>query len=118
MAAAYKNTGLGDGTPDFSHAELELYQDGRLEVRSSAAEMGQGLVAVMQMIVSEELSAPLEDVDVLVMDTDLTHGCGPTTASRQTYATGNAVRHGTITLREVMTAFLAEKVRSPIADPL
>ena len=113
LAAAYKNTGLGDGAPDISHAELELSEDGRFEVRSSAAEMGQGLVAVMQMIASEELSVPLEDVDVLVMDTDLTPDGGPTTASRQTFVTGNAARHAAIALREAITAFLAEKYDHP-----
>jgi len=113
LAAAYKNTGLGDGTPDISHAELELFENGRFEVRSSAAEMGQGLVAVMQMVVSEELSTPSEDIDVLVMDTDLTPDGGPTTASRQTYVTGNAARHAAIALREGITAFLAEKNNLP-----
>jgi len=108
IAAAYKNTGLGGGAPDFSHAEIELFDDGSFEIRSSAAEMGQGLVSVMQMIVSEEMSIFLERVRVLVMDTDLSPDGGPTTASRQTYITGNAVRYAAKTLRNAMIAFLAE----------
>src|SRR5512146_792738 len=71
FAAAYKNTGLGGGALDKAGAEVELYEDGRLEVRSSSAEMGQGLVAVMQMVVAEELALPVSQVRVLVMDTDL-----------------------------------------------
>ena len=59
-AAGYKNTGLGGGAPDKAGAEVELYEDGTLEVRSSSAEMGQGLVAVMQMIVAEELAVAAE----------------------------------------------------------
>ena len=82
FAAAYKNTGLGGGAPDKSGAEVELYDDGTFEVRSSSAEMGQGLVIVMRMIVAEEMSVPPEQVKVLVMDTDLTPNGGPTTASR------------------------------------
>src|SRR5258706_2362894 len=54
FAAGYKNTGLGGGAPDKSGAEVELYDNGTFEVRSSSAEMGQGLVSVMQMIVAEE----------------------------------------------------------------
>lgn len=106
IAAAYKNTGLGGGAPDFSNAEIELFDDGSFEIRSSAAELGQGLVTVMQLIVAEELSVPPEKVRVLVMDTDLTPDGGPTTASRQTYITGNAVRLATQKLRETITAFL------------
>jgi len=109
FAAAYKNTGLGGGAPDISGAEVELYDDGKFEVRSSSAEMGQGLVSVMRMIVAEEMSVAPEQVRVLVMDTDLTPNGGPTTASRQTFVTGNASRYAAKTLRDEITATLAEK---------
>ncbi|MCC6567631.1 MAG: molybdopterin-dependent oxidoreductase, partial [Anaerolineales bacterium] len=109
FAAAYKNTGLGGGAPDISNAEVELYDNGMFEVRSSSAEMGQGLVTVMRLTVAEEMSVPPEQVNVLVMDTDLTPNGGPTTASRQTFVTGNASRYAAKTLRDAITATLAEK---------
>jgi xanthine dehydrogenase molybdenum-binding subunit len=109
FAAAYKNTGLGGGAPDKSGAEVELYDDGAFEVRSSAAELGQGLVTVMRLTVAEEMGVPPEQVRVLVMDTDLTPDGGPTTASRQTYVTGNASRHAASQLRNAILALLAEK---------
>jgi len=113
FASAFKNTGLGGGADDCAGAEVELYEDGLFEVRSSSAELGQGLVTVMRMIVAEELSLPAEQVRVLVMDTDLTPNGGPTTASRQTYVTGNASRLAAKTLREAITATLAEKYDQP-----
>jgi selenium-dependent xanthine dehydrogenase len=109
IAAAYKNTGLGGGAPDKSGAEVELYPDGSLEVRTSAAELGQGLVTVLQMIVAEEMNVKPDCVRVLVMDTDLTPDGGPTTASRQTYVTGNAARLAAISLRNAIASTLAEK---------
>jgi xanthine dehydrogenase molybdenum-binding subunit len=109
FAAAYKNTGLGGGAPDISNAEVELYDNGTFEVRSSSAEMGQGLVTVMRLTVAEEMAVPPEQVKVLVMDTDLTPNGGPTTASRQTYVTGNASRYAAKTLRDAITATMAEK---------
>ncbi len=109
FAAAYKNTGLGGGAPDISGADVELYEDGTFQVRSSAAELGQGLVTVMRLTVAEEMAVPPEQVRVLVMDTDLTPNGGPTTASRQTYVTGNASRHAAQTLRDQITASMAEK---------
>jgi xanthine dehydrogenase molybdenum-binding subunit len=109
FASAYKNTGLGGGAPDKSGADVELYEDGTFQVRSSAAELGQGLVTVMRLIVSEEMSVPPEKVRVLVMDTDLTPNGGPTTASRQTFVTGNASRYAAKTLRDEITATMAEK---------
>ena len=109
FASAFKNTGLGGGADDTSGAEVELYEDGCLQVRSAAAELGQGLVTIMQMMVAEEFSLPSSRVRVLVMDTDLTPNGGPTTASRQTYVTGNASRLAAQTLRNAITAFMAEK---------
>jgi len=109
FAAGYKNTGLGGGAPDKSGAEVELYDNGTFEVRSSSAEMGQGLVTVMQTIVAEEMAVQPNQVRVLVMDTDLTPNGGPTTASRQTYVTGNASRYAAKTLRDAITSTMAEK---------
>jgi xanthine dehydrogenase molybdenum-binding subunit len=113
FAVGYKNTGLGGGAPDKAGAEVELYDDGHLEVRSSSAELGQGLVTVMQMAVAEELSVPSEHVRVLVMDTDLTPDGGPTTASRQTFVTGNASRLAAQALRQAISRALAEKFDVP-----
>ena len=109
FAAAYKNTGLGGGAPDISGADVELYADGTFQVRSSAAELGQGLVTVMRLVVAEEMAVPPEQVRVLVMDTDLSPNGGPTTASRQTFVTGNASRYAAKTLRDQITASMAEK---------
>jgi xanthine dehydrogenase molybdenum-binding subunit len=80
-----------------------------LEVRTSAAELGQGLVTVLQMIIAEEMGVKIGDVRVLVMDTDLTPDGGPTTASRQTYVTGNAARLAAQSLKQAIASTLAEK---------
>jgi xanthine dehydrogenase molybdenum-binding subunit len=113
IAAGYKNTGLGGGAPDKAGAELELFDNGDFEIRSSSAELGQGLVSVMQLTVAEEMTVPPGQVKVLVMDTDLTPNGGPTTASRQTYVTGNASRYAAITLREAISRTMAEKYDIP-----
>lgn len=113
FSVGYKNTGLGGGAPDKSEAEVELHSDGTAEVRSSAAEIGQGLVAVLQMIAAQELSLPPDKVRVVLMDTDLTPDGGPTTASRQTYVTGNAVRLAAGVLRQAALATLAERFDMP-----
>ena len=96
LAVAYKNTGLGGGAPDRASAEVEVWRDeeGALgaEVRTSSAEMGQGLPAVLAAVAAEELGIPTDAVRVLLGDTDYCPDGGPTTASRQTFVSGNAVR--------------------------
>jgi xanthine dehydrogenase molybdenum-binding subunit len=104
VACAYKNTGLGGGAPDRSTAEVEVFADSSAEVRTSSADMGQGLSVVLAQVTAEELGMPVERVRVLLSDTDLTPDGGPTTASRQTYVSGNAARHAAITMRQALAA--------------
>ncbi|MFN8443957.1 MAG: molybdopterin cofactor-binding domain-containing protein [Caldilineaceae bacterium] len=108
VACAYKNTGFGSGAYDAAGAEVELFANGRASVRAGAAEIGQGLVGVLAQIVSEELGVPYPQVDVLVADTDLTLDCAATTASRQTYVTGNAARYAAIEVRKLLSQTAAE----------
>jgi CO/xanthine dehydrogenase Mo-binding subunit/aerobic-type carbon monoxide dehydrogenase small subunit (CoxS/CutS family) len=109
IAAGYKNTGLGGGAPDKSTAEVEVFPDGTAEIRTSSAEMGQNLIGVLAACTAEELGLPIDAVRVLVMDTDRTPDGGPTTASRQTYVSGNAARLVARSMRQQMQAVLAEK---------
>ena len=94
VAVAYKNTGLGGGAPDKAGAEVEVWrgEETRAEVRISSAEMGQNLPGVLAACAAEELGMPVENVRVLLGDTDYCPDGGPTTASRQSYVSGNAVR--------------------------
>lgn len=108
FACAFKNTGLGGGAPDKSAAEVEVFEDGTAEVRTSAAEIGQGLPTILAMITAEELGLPYERVRVLLSDTDLTPDGGPTTASRQTFVTGNAARYAAKGMREILAETASE----------
>jgi xanthine dehydrogenase molybdenum-binding subunit len=66
------------------------------------------LVSVLQIMAAEELEMSLDRIRVYLSDTDLTPDGGPTTASRQTYVSGNAVKMAAVSLRNALTAILAE----------
>ncbi len=95
-AVAYKNTGLGGGAADKAEAIVEAWREPKgglmAEVRISSAEMGQGLPGVLAACAAEQLGTTTENVTVLLGDTDVCPDGGPTTASRQTFVSGNAVR--------------------------
>ena len=97
LAIGYKNTGLGGGAPDKSSAQVEVWaepgQPVRAEVRTTSAELGQGLPAVLAACTAEELGIPASRINVLLGDTDYCPDGGPTTASRQTFVSGNAARY-------------------------
>jgi xanthine dehydrogenase molybdenum-binding subunit len=111
LACAYKNTGFGGGAPDSAGAEVEVYSDDAAadaEIRASSADLGQGLTTVAAQIVAEVLGLPFQRVRVLLSDTDLTPDGGATTASRQTFVTGNAARVAAETMRERLSFVAAE----------
>jgi xanthine dehydrogenase molybdenum-binding subunit len=113
FACCLKSVGLGGGLPDTAGAAVELTADGRAVVRIGAAEVGQGLVGVAAQIAAEVLGVPYERVQVVVGDTALTPDGGPTTASRQTFVTGNAVRGAALKVREQLAAAVAEALNVP-----
>jgi xanthine dehydrogenase molybdenum-binding subunit len=113
IACAYKNVGLGGGAADRAGAEVELTDDGRAVVRAGAAEVGQGLVGVLALVAAEELGLPYDWVEVLVADTDKTPDGGPTTASRQSFITGNAVRLAAQKVRAAVAQAASEELGAP-----
>jgi CO/xanthine dehydrogenase Mo-binding subunit/aerobic-type carbon monoxide dehydrogenase small subunit (CoxS/CutS family) len=116
FAVAFKNTGLGEGAPDKATGEVELLDNGMAEARISSAEIGQGLVTVLQIITAEELGMPIDQVKVLLSDTDLTQDGGPTTGSRQTYISGNAIKFAARGLNQMIQSTLSEKFDVPPSE--
>jgi CO/xanthine dehydrogenase Mo-binding subunit/aerobic-type carbon monoxide dehydrogenase small subunit (CoxS/CutS family) len=114
VALGYKNTGLGGGAPDKAAAIVEVGNDAGqtpwAEVRTSSAEMGQGLPAVLAACVSEVLGLPYERVRVRLGDTDHCPDGGPTTASRQTYLSGNAARFAAQKARAILAGAAANRL--------
>jgi len=118
MASGFKNTGLGTGTDDSSGAILRLLPAGRLQIMTAASEVGQGMNATLQLIAAEVLGIEPEHINVYLMDTAQTPDGGATTASRQTYVTGNAVKHAALALRERISTLLKAKFGGETSEVL
>ena len=91
VAASYKNVGLGIGMNDSAGAEGEITPDGRLLLKVGCVDMGQGAVSAMAQLLSHRLGWPFSGITVLSADTRKAPLAGMTTASRQTFISGNAV---------------------------
>ncbi len=113
FACCMKNVGLGGGIPDSAGATVLITEEGRLSVRIGAAEVGQGVVAIAAQIAAEVLGARLEQVEMVVGDTLLTPDGGATTASRQTFITGNAVRLAAEEVRAILAGAASEALDCP-----
>jgi xanthine dehydrogenase molybdenum-binding subunit len=113
FACNLKNVGLGNGAADSAGATVLVTEDGRVEVRIGAAEIGQGVVGIAAQVAAEVLGAEPEQVAVIVGDTGLVPDGGATTASRQTFITGNAVRLAAVKVRAILAAAAAEHLDAP-----
>ena len=84
--------GIGNtGIANPSTAQLEIGPDGEIRLLTGAADIGQGSDTVLLQIASESLGLPVEDIRLIRADTAATTDAGATSASRQTYISGNAV---------------------------
>ena len=98
-AVGIKNVGFSEGFDDYSTARVRIELVGdepSVLVHTAAVEVGQGLVTVQAQIARSELG--VERVTVAAADTQVGSG-GSTSASRQTYVTGGAVRAGCAAVR-------------------
>lgn len=81
-------------------AEVELFFDGTVQIRSGIVEMGTGIRTALAQIVSQELSIDINKIEVILSDTAITPKAGPTVASRSMYCVGNAVKQATEQLKQ------------------
>lgn len=91
-AVGIKNVGFSEGFDDYSTARVRLEVIGGAPVamvHTAAAEVGQGGITVHAQIVRTELG--VEQVTIHPADTQV-GSAGSTSASRQTYMTGGAVK--------------------------
>jgi xanthine dehydrogenase D subunit len=115
-SVTYKNVGFSEGFDDYSTARVRLEMTGGepvATVHTAAAEVGQGLVTVEQQICRTELG--VERVVVHPKDTSVGSG-GSTSASRQTYVTGGAVKAACEAVRSGVLARAAEVTGRPVGE--
>ena len=109
--------GIGNtGVQNPSTARIELGLDGRLTLFSGCADIGQGSSTVLKQIAAETLGVDPDDLDLVAADTGLTTNAGATSASRQTYISGNAVMDAAKKLADVLLTEAVNRLKSPKSD--
>ncbi|MCA9972634.1 MAG: molybdopterin-dependent oxidoreductase, partial [Anaerolineales bacterium] len=90
LACGIKNTGIGNGMPDASSAQITIVAADKVRVDHGWTEMGQGVNTVAQQVVCNETGLDPRLIEV-VIDTAAEQEAGMTTASRATSLVGNAL---------------------------
>ncbi|MEM8819986.1 MAG: molybdopterin cofactor-binding domain-containing protein [Pseudomonadota bacterium] len=88
--------------PNPSTIRAGLTRDGRIVLHQGAADIGQGANTVIAQIFATALGLPVGDIALVGPDTDVTPDAGKTSASRQTFVTGNAARAAGLSLRRAI----------------
>ena len=109
-AVGYKNVGFSEGFDDYSTARVRLEAVGGepvVTVHTAAAEVGQGLVTVEQQICRSELG--VSSAVIVPKDTGV-GSAGSTSASRQTYVTGGAIKAACEMIRASLLKKIADRL--------
>ncbi|WP_121062715.1 molybdopterin-dependent oxidoreductase [Chachezhania antarctica] len=85
--------------PNPSTIKAGIRTDGSVLLHQGAMDIGQGANTVIAQIFAEALGLPLATVSLIGPDTDVTPDAGKTSASRQTFVSGNAARLTGLALR-------------------
>ncbi|HEY8016736.1 MAG TPA: molybdopterin cofactor-binding domain-containing protein, partial [Dongiaceae bacterium] len=83
-----------------SSMRIGLAADGRLTLYNGAVDIGQGSNTIMTQMAADALGVPVEAFRIVMGDTDRTADGGKTSASRQTFVSGNAVKAAGEDLRQ------------------
>lgn len=110
VASAVKNIGFGHGAKESAGAIVELDPQGNLDILVSQHEYGQGSRAGLARLAVETLGVSASRIEISWTDTALTPPTGPTTASRQTFMTGNALLEACRQLKTDLAARANRKV--------
>ncbi len=78
--------------PNPSTIKAGICTDGRIVLHQGAMDIGQGANTVITQIFATALGVPVSAIDLVNADTDQTPDAGKTSASRQTFVSGNAAR--------------------------
>ena len=106
FACGFKNLMFSEGFDDFSTASCTIRPDGVAVVKCACAEVGQGFVTLIHQIATEVLGVvevELDRVDTLI------GSAGSTSASRQTWMSGGAVKAACKTVLSHASALVARE---------
>jgi len=92
---------------------VKVHQDGAVEVRHSAHEVGQGCNTALSQIAAEEFGVSVDKIRILFTDTAVTPFDAGTVSSRSTFHTGNALRQACRNLKSRIFELASERLGVP-----
>lgn len=101
--------------PDFN-AFLHVGENGRVTLLVGKIEMGQGIITGLPQIVAEELNVPLDKIDCVMGDTDLTPFDNGTFGSLSVWRLGPILHAAAAEARAVLVQMASAKLGVPVTE--
>jgi CO/xanthine dehydrogenase Mo-binding subunit len=109
--------GIGNtGLPNPSTASIDVDENGQITLYTGAADIGQGSDTVLIQIAAEALGVSHTHLRLIRGDTGLTTDAGATSASRQTYISGNAVKSAAEDLIQKLREGASSHLKIPLEE--
>ncbi|CAB1077913.1 aldehyde oxidase [Alkalispirochaeta odontotermitis] len=109
--------GIGNtGVQNPSTAKIKIDLGGNITLYTGCADIGQGSTTVLAQIAAEILGVRPREIRLFVADTRCTTNAGATSASRQTYISGNAVKEAAEKLADVLLSEAVNKLKVAKSD--
>ena len=101
---------------DPSQAWIKMKPDGRVDVFSGTADIGNGAKTIQSQIVADTIGVPYDWVTFDNSNTDSSPVCTGTFASRATFVAGNAVLKAAADIRKKLLEVAAEEMEAAPED--
>jgi isoquinoline 1-oxidoreductase len=102
--------------PNDLNAYLKIGEDGRVACYTGKIEMGQGINTSLAQMLAEELDVSLENVDMIMGDTDLCPYDRGTFGSQSTRIFGPPLRSAAAEARAILLQMASEELDKPVSS--
>ena len=91
VAGGFLSCGLGQKIPDNAKVSVREREDGGFDIGCGLVDIGQGSTTALAAMAADLLETDIENIHMIMADTDKTEDCGCTAASRSVFIAGNAL---------------------------
>ena len=91
VAGGFLSCGLGQKIPDNAKVSVREREDGGFDICCGLVDIGQGSTTALAAMAADLLETDIENIHMIMADTDKTEDCGCTAASRSVFIAGNAL---------------------------
>jgi CO/xanthine dehydrogenase Mo-binding subunit len=95
---------------------VKLFPDGSVNLNMGASDIGTGTKTVMSMVIAEELSVPLEKIQIEHADTGTTQYAPSSGGSQTVLAVAPAVREACVEVRRQLLELAAGQLKRPVEE--